>query len=119
MDSLENGGIMAGTQASGRPGGNPDLQRFQFTTDREEPCTALLHLRIQPSLLAELKALDGWQEIAREAIAQAAKKAPQNMRGNETIRTESGAHLCTERLGTSWAASQFKTKTPRANGEIN
>jgi len=57
----------------GRPGGNPGLKKHSFTTDREEPCTALLQIRVAPSLLAKLKAQDGWQEIARQAIAAALK----------------------------------------------
>lgn len=86
MNSLENRGIMAGTQRSGRPGGNPDLIKYRFTTDRDEACTALLQLRIQPSLFAELKKLDGWQEIAREAIASSVERAAQATKAATTER---------------------------------
>ena len=61
---------MAGTVASGRPGGNPDLKKFQFSTDNEESNTALLAVRIAPSQLEKLKAIDGWQDIVRAKIRE-------------------------------------------------
>lgn len=60
----------------GRPGGNPDLEEFQYTTDREEPLTAVLSLRIAPSMLQELKSRENWQELVREAIAQKLEETP-------------------------------------------
>ncbi|WP_219884779.1 hypothetical protein [Merismopedia glauca] len=53
----------------GRPGGNPDLVKYQFSTDREEPCTAKMTLRLPPSQYARLREIDNWQERVREAIA--------------------------------------------------
>ena len=53
-----------------RPGGNPDLVKYQFKTDRSEPCTAKLTLRVPPSQYAELKKLPNWQEKVRGAIAE-------------------------------------------------
>ena len=53
-----------------RPGGNPALTKHQFTTDREEPCTAKLQVRVPPSMLAELKEYKNWQEIVREVLAE-------------------------------------------------
>jgi hypothetical protein len=61
---------MAGTVASGRPGGNPDLKKFQFSTDNEESNTALLAVRIAPSQLEKLKAIKDWQDILREKIRE-------------------------------------------------
>jgi hypothetical protein len=61
---------MAGTVASGRPGGNPDLKKFQFSTDNEESNTALLGVRIAPSQLEKLKAIKGWQDILRAKIKE-------------------------------------------------
>lgn len=55
--------------AKGRPGGNPDLVEYQFSTDREEPCTAKLTLRVPPSQYERLKQLPNWQDKVREAIA--------------------------------------------------
>jgi hypothetical protein len=53
----------------GRPGGNPGLVKFQFSTDREEPCSAKLTLRIPPSQYEKLKQIPNWQDKTREAIA--------------------------------------------------
>jgi hypothetical protein len=61
---------MAGTKASGRPGGNPDLKKHAFTTDRQEPCTAYLGLRLPPSNLEALKKIPHYHEKVREAIAK-------------------------------------------------
>ena len=58
-----------------RPGGNPDFgTKYRFTTDREEPCTAKMTLRLPPSQYAKLKALANWQELVREAIAEKLEK---------------------------------------------
>ena len=53
----------------GRPGGNPDLIKYRYTTDREESCTAKMTLRLPPSHYAKLKKIDNWQEKVRTAIA--------------------------------------------------
>ena len=53
-----------------RPGGNPALTEHQFTTEREEPCTAKLQVRVPPSMLAELKEYKNWQEIVRKVLAE-------------------------------------------------
>lgn len=55
--------------SKGRPGGNPELVQYQFSTEREEPCTAKLTLRIPPSQYEKLKQLPQWQEKVREAIS--------------------------------------------------
>ena len=59
----------------GRPGGNPDLEKYQFKQkyDWKEPCSAQLTLRIPPSLKEKLKKVDGWQEKVREAILKIAQ----------------------------------------------
>ncbi|AVP91705.1 hypothetical protein FR934_17915 [Synechocystis sp. PCC 6803] len=61
---------MAGTKSSGRPGGNPDITNFSFTTDRPEPCTAKLTLRLPPTDYEKLRALENWQELVREKIKE-------------------------------------------------
>ena len=66
---------MPGTKASGRPGGNPDLKNYGFKTDRPESLTAKLSMRVAPSMLAELKKKDNWQELVREAIAEKLQSA--------------------------------------------
>ena len=55
--------------SQGRPGGNPNLVKYQFSTDREESCTAKMTLRLPPSQYAKLKEIDNWQEKVRLAIA--------------------------------------------------
>jgi hypothetical protein len=52
-----------------RPGGNPHLKSHQFSTNKEESCTAKLTLRLPPSEYEKLKKLPNWQEKLRCAIA--------------------------------------------------
>ena len=59
-----------GTKSSGRPGGNPDITEYSFTTDKPEPCTAKLTLRLPPSEYEKLKTLDNWQELVRQKIRE-------------------------------------------------
>ena len=54
-----------------RPGGNPELVRYQFTTNREEPLIAKLSLRVTPSMLSAIKEQENWQEFVRKALAEA------------------------------------------------
>ena len=62
--------------AKGRPGGNPELKKYQFTTDREDPLVEKMTLRVGAKMKAALKAgeLEDWQEVARVAIASALEK---------------------------------------------
>ena len=62
----------------GRPGGNPGLEKYQFQQkyDWDEPCTAVLTLRVPPSMKQAIK--DGkikWAEVCRRAIAEEIEKA--------------------------------------------
>ncbi|WP_181256761.1 hypothetical protein [Merismopedia glauca] len=60
---------MPGTKASGRPGGNPDFgTKYGWKTEREEPLTESLSLRVTASMKSELQHLENWQELVREAI---------------------------------------------------
>ena len=61
---------MAGTKTSGRPGGNPDLEKYRFVSDKPEACTAKLDLRVAPTDLEKLKAIEGWRDILREKIKE-------------------------------------------------
>ncbi len=47
---------------------NPNSIATRFKTDREEPCTAQIAIRIPPSKKAKLKLIDGWQEELRNYI---------------------------------------------------
>jgi hypothetical protein len=49
----------------GRPGGNPDYHWKPTRGVAMEP----LNLRVLPELLKELKAIEGWQDKARDALA--------------------------------------------------
>ncbi len=62
---------MPGTKSSGRPGGNPDLKKYGFTTDRPEPLRESVHVRVSASMKKQLKEKENWQEFVREAIAKA------------------------------------------------
>jgi hypothetical protein len=61
-----------------RPGGNPELSKHQFSTDKDEPCTAKLTLRLPPSQYEKLQTLPNWQEKVREAIAALNSEAQAN-----------------------------------------
>ena len=51
------------------PKGHPEsLENYKFKTTREEPCTAQISIRIPPSLKAQLKNVDNWQEEVRECL---------------------------------------------------
>ncbi len=66
---------MSGTKASGRPGGNPDFgTKYAFKTERKEPLTESLSLRVPASMKSELKCLQNWQELVRLAIAEKLEK---------------------------------------------
>ena len=52
----------------------PDIgKKTQFKTDRPESCTAQINIRIPPSLKAELKHLDNWQEDVRNFLQEKVK----------------------------------------------
>ncbi len=57
------------------PTGNPNIKNYGFTTDRAEPLTAKLSMRVTNSMLAKLKQQDNWQELVRQAIAEKLKSA--------------------------------------------
>jgi hypothetical protein len=64
--------------SKGRPGGNPELEKYQFEQkyDWDEPCSELMTFRVPPSMKVAIKAgkVKGWQELARKAIAAALEK---------------------------------------------
>ena len=45
--------------------------KTRFTTDRPEPLTAKLSMRVTDSMLTEIKQNENWQEFVRQAIAKA------------------------------------------------
>jgi hypothetical protein len=56
--------------ARGRPGGNPNLEKHKFTTDRPEALLKQMQLRIPESMWKELQALPDWREFVRNAISE-------------------------------------------------
>ena len=64
----------------GRPGGNPELEKYQFEQkyDWAESCTEKMTIRMPPSMKAAIKAgkVKDWQEVARKAIAAALEEKP-------------------------------------------
>ncbi len=54
----------------GRPGGNPDLKYYQFTTTRDEPLTEKLTFRVSKSMLEALKNVEKYPQFCRDAIAE-------------------------------------------------
>jgi hypothetical protein len=54
----------------GRPGGNPALVKHQFQTERGEPLTEHLQLRIAASVKQQLQLLPDYKEFVRQAIAE-------------------------------------------------
>ncbi len=57
----------------GRPGGNPNITDYSFTSDREYPLTKRISVRVDEPTKEKLKAgkLPGWSKIAREAVEKA------------------------------------------------
>ena len=51
----------------------PSIEKHKYKTNRPESCTAQINVRIPPSLKAELKNLDNWQELVRQTLTEAVK----------------------------------------------
>ena len=66
---------MPGTKSSGRPGGNPDIKKYGFKSDRDEPLRSRLQLRVPDSMKQQLDQQDNWQEFVRQAIAEKLQSA--------------------------------------------
>jgi hypothetical protein len=56
--------------AQGRPGGNPDLVKHQYTTERAEPCSDRIQIRMPSSLVERIKSIPDWPEWARKTLAE-------------------------------------------------
>ncbi|MGF1489771.1 MAG: hypothetical protein ACFBSE_22015 [Prochloraceae cyanobacterium] len=54
-----------------RPGGNPNIKKHGFTTDRVEPLNTQLALKVPASMKKRLKEKENWQEFVRNAISKA------------------------------------------------
>ncbi len=73
---------MPGTKKSGRPGGNPDISKYGFRTDREHPLTELVAFRVDKPTKEKIKSgkISNWQKIAREAVEKAIAEAEEKER---------------------------------------
>ncbi len=50
---------------------HPKLENLKpFKTDREESCTAQMNVKVPPSLLAQLKKREHWQEFVRQTLLE-------------------------------------------------
>ncbi len=58
-----------------RPGGNPQLQEYQYSTTRSEALCKQLTIRVGKTMeqLLRDKKIENWQEVARVALAKALK----------------------------------------------
>ncbi|AGF53732.1 ssl6082 (plasmid) [Synechocystis sp. PCC 6803] len=54
----------------GRPGGNPDLEKYQFKSPVSESRTAGIYLRITPTDKERLKNVKDWQEKLRQKVKE-------------------------------------------------
>jgi hypothetical protein len=66
---------MAGVKGkSGRVGGNPGIEKWAYTTDRAEPCSERIQVRLPLSLKRRVQALPDWQERVRQLLDEHAPK---------------------------------------------
>ncbi len=49
------------------------LKPYSYKTERKEPCTAQVSVRIAPSLKEKLQDVEGWQEEVRKFLEQIAE----------------------------------------------
>jgi hypothetical protein len=65
--------------SKGRPGGNPLLKEHQFQQKHhwDEPCREKMTLMLPPKMKQAIKdgLIKDWQEVARQAIAEAMERA--------------------------------------------
>jgi hypothetical protein len=101
---------MSKGKGKGRPGGNPDLVKYQFKTDRKEPCNALLTVKVPASQLEALKLLPNWQEKIRESLSEivSAGKAGDN----PALFYQSAVAAGAAKLTASWRAGAAETNQP-------
>ena len=53
------------------PRGNPDFAKYGFKTDKPEPLTAHVALKMPASLKARLQEKENWQEFVRQTLKKA------------------------------------------------
>ena len=71
---------MSGTKSSGRPGGNPDIAKYGFKTERPEPLREQINIRVSTSMKKSLLKQKNWNEFVREAIAKALQEQEEELK---------------------------------------
>ncbi|MBH8573230.1 hypothetical protein I8752_09405 [Nostocaceae cyanobacterium CENA369] len=61
--------------------GNPNIKNYGFTTDRDEPLTEKLNIRLTKSMMAKLKSLENVPEFVRQCIQDGLDKLDQSDSG--------------------------------------
>ncbi len=59
------------------PEGNPNIKKYGFTTDRDEPLTDNMSIRMPPSMMKKLREQDNWREFVRTTLAKALEEKEQ------------------------------------------
>lgn len=96
---------MAGTLSSGRPGGNPELEKHQFKAKGDEPLTEKISVRLTPSTKQFLESLGkDYPEFVREAIA-------------EKIERHKAAQTKTETTGQEQVGQQLENNQTNQEGQ--
>ncbi|QSJ20836.1 hypothetical protein JYQ62_17440 [Nostoc sp. UHCC 0702] len=52
------------------PKGNPEIKKHGFKTDRDEPLTESLTIKVTKSMLEKLKSIDDYRDKCRQAITR-------------------------------------------------
>lgn len=56
------------------PKGNPDIKSHGFTTDREEPLTERIAIRVTKTMAEKIKSIDNYPDFCRQALQNALDK---------------------------------------------
>ncbi|MEH1904223.1 MAG: hypothetical protein V7L04_23125 [Nostoc sp.] len=56
------------------PEGNPNIKKYGFKTDRDEPLTERIAIRVTKSMAEKIKAIDNYPEFCRQALNEALDK---------------------------------------------
>ncbi len=59
----------------------------RFKTDREEPLTKQMTIRVAPSMLEKLRAQKNWHEFVRQAVEEKLEKALAEPEREENIKS--------------------------------
>ncbi|WP_026734044.1 hypothetical protein [Fischerella sp. PCC 9605] len=60
------------------PHGNPDIKKHGFKTDRDEPLTERIAIRVTKTMAEKIKSIDDYPEFCRQALQEALDKRNQS-----------------------------------------